>query len=413
MNEEHEPGQHTDESAASARTPGDDVEALDVPPAQDPGTPTDQPSDDVPSDDDDVEAGAAGHVAAGPVAADRAVEPDQEPPTPEAATTPADPLDLSVPVSELAVDDDQLWDASAASAAVADGDPADPQGGVEQDAAAGPDPLAAGPDDRGEPDPFPDGLERRSPDGDAAPSAAERPRGWHALLGTTRPRANRSQVLVMLLCAALGFALVVQVQQSSQDPLSSARQDDLVRLLDEVTQRSEQLEDEVVELSQTRDELRSGSGQAQAAVDLAEERAASEGILSGRLPATGPGLEIVISDPDGLLPAAKMFNVLEELRNAGAEVVELNGLRLVTSTWFLDADGGILVDGVRLQSPYRWTVIGDPATLSPALEIPGGALATVRTEGAEATTNAKDVVEVTAVREPAEPQYATPQRPDE
>lgn len=238
------------------------------------------------------------------------------------------------------------------------------------------------------------------------------PGGWRALGSAMRPRATRSQLLAAVLCAALGFALVVQVQQSAQDPLSSARQDDLVRLLDEVTQRSEQLAEEVDELSRTRDELQSGTGQAQAAIELAEERAGSEGILSGRLPAVGPGLEIVVRDRDGLLDAAKMFNVLEELRNAGAEVVELNGVRLVTSTWFRDSDDGIVVDGELLDSPYRWTVIGDPATLSPALEIPGGAMATLRTAGAEASTTEHDQVEVTAVRVPTEPEHAVVQRPE-
>jgi uncharacterized protein YlxW (UPF0749 family) len=251
-------------------------------------------------------------------------------------------------------------------------------------------------------------------DVEEAPAVREpRATGWAAVGRALSLKPTRSQGLAALLCGLLGFALVVQVQQSAQDPLSSARQDDLVRLLDEVTQRSERLADEVDDLTRTRDELASGTGQAQAALDLAEERAASEGILSGRLPAVGPGIEIVVRDGQGVLDAPKLFNVLEELRNAGAEVVELNGVRLVTSTWFLDGDDGIVVDGVTLEAPYRWTVIGDPATLNPALEIPGGALATLRTAGAEARTVEHDEVEVTAVREPAEPQYATPSEPGE
>lgn len=251
------------------------------------------------------------------------------------------------------------------------------------------------------------------PTGDATGDVPASASGWRGFGREMRPRANRSQLLVAVLCAALGFALVVQVQQSAQDPLTSARQDDLVRLLDEVTQRSEQLQGEVADLSGTRDELQSGSGQAQAAVELAEERASAEGILSGRLPAVGPGLEIVINDPDGLLEASELFNVLEELRNAGAEVIELNDVRLVTSTWFLDSEDGITMDGHVLTSPYRWTVIGDPGTLNPALEIPGGALATVRTAGAQAVTTDHDEVEVDAVREPSEPEFATPHRPED
>ncbi|WP_277210267.1 DUF881 domain-containing protein [Isoptericola croceus] len=313
---------------------------------------------------------------------------------------PVDPLDLSVPVASLAGPQDAGQDVGSATADV--------------DGASSPDEASAGSPPGTWPGPgtgaAPGATEEESVAG--APDRPAPPRGWRAVAQAMRPRANRSQLLAAVLCAALGFALVVQVQHSAQDPLSSARQDDLVRLLDEVTQRSEQLAEQVAELSGTRDELQSGTGQAQAAVDLAQERASSEGILSGRLPAVGPGLEIVVRDRDGLLDAAKMFNVLEELRNAGAEVVELNGVRLVTSTWFRDTEDGIVVDDEVLDSPYRWTVIGDPSTLSPALEIPGGALATVRTAGAEAATTAHDEIEVTAVREPPEPRYATPQTPE-
>jgi uncharacterized protein YlxW (UPF0749 family) len=179
-------------------------------------------------------------------------------------------------------------------------------------------------------------------------------------------------------------------------------------VLDEVTQRAELLDQEVSRLEETRDELQSGTGQARAALELAEQRAASEGILSGRLPAVGPGVEVTIVDT-GVLEPHQLFNVLEELRNAGAEAVELNGVRLVTSSWFAERDGVMVVDDHELSSPYRWTVIGDPATIDRALEIPGGALASVRNDGATATTALRDRVEVTAVRQPREPQFATPQ----
>jgi uncharacterized protein YlxW (UPF0749 family) len=224
---------------------------------------------------------------------------------------------------------------------------------------------------------------------------------------------TRSQLLAGVLCAALGFALVVQVQQSASDQLSSARQDDLVRLLDEVTRRADRLDEEVVRLEATRDDLASGTGRAQAALELARERAQSEGILSGRLPAEGPGVEISIVDPRRGLTAAQLFNVLEELRNAGAEAVELNGVRLVTSSWFVDRDGAIVVDDVELSSPYRWTAIGDPETMSPALEIPGGAFATVRNRGGRVSLLSQDRVEVTAVRQPQEPRFATPHEPED
>ncbi len=102
---------------------------------------------------------------------------------------------------------------------------------------------------------------RRAPRNPTQPE----PRGLRGLGRAMRPRASRSQVMVGVLCALLGFALVVQVSQTQEDQLSSLRQSDLVRLLDDVTQRSGELEDQVSSLEATRDELQSGSGRERAA----------------------------------------------------------------------------------------------------------------------------------------------------
>lgn len=223
-----------------------------------------------------------------------------------------------------------------------------------------------------------------------------------------RPQMRSSHILAGLLCVLLGFALVVQVRSAGADQLANLRQDDLVRLLDEVTTRSDQLEAEVSRLTATRDELASGTDQAQAAMDIAQQRAATEGILSGRLPAQGPGLSMTIVDNRNELKAADMFNILEELRNAGAEAVQVDDIRVVTSTSFVDSESGIMMDGQLLTVPYRWLVIGDPATMDRALEIPGGALPSARAKGASAIVLQEDLVTVTATVTLDDPQFAKP-----
>lgn len=243
----------------------------------------------------------------------------------------------------------------------------------------------------------------------AAPDVSPPPRGgWGALRTALRPRATRSQLLVAVLCALLGFAIVVQVRQNQEGDLSSLRQSDLVRLLDDVTARTQSLEKERSELQATRARLEAGSGSREEAVRLAEQRATVQGILSGRLPATGPGVTITVTDPSGGVSAATMFDVLEELRNAGAEAVQVNGVRLVASSWFEVRDGVLVAHDVPISSPYRWVAIGDPDTLAPALGIPGGALATLRTSGATAELQSSRSLDVTATREPGAPRFATP-----
>ncbi len=253
----------------------------------------------------------------------------------------------------------------------------------------------------------------QAPDGPApglppvgGPSSVSR--SWRTIGRVLAPRATRAQVLAGLLCALLGFAFVVQVQQNRSDGLSSLRQEELVRILDEVTQRTEELEDQAAALRTQRTELATGTDTRRAAREAAAERAAQQGILSGRLPAEGPGVLLTVRDPDRRVPALVLYNVLEELRNAGAEAIQINGLRATASTYVVDTADGVSLDGTPLDPPYRWVAIGDPDVIIPALSMPGGALFVVRDSGGSSEVEARDLVTVDAVSEVEPPRFATP-----
>lgn len=231
---------------------------------------------------------------------------------------------------------------------------------------------------------------------------------WRELLRAVRPKASAGQILVGVLCALLGFALVTQARHTQSTGLSALRQSDLVRLLEDTTDHSRELRSRVIELERTRDELASGTNQQQAALEAATARAGVQGILSGRLPAVGPGVRLTLNDASRSLTASTYVSILTELRNAGAEAVQVDGQRVTAETFFLDGPDGVLVDGVLVANPARWLVIGDPHTISQALEIPGGALALVRSQGGRASLTTSDEVEVTATRQAAELRFATP-----
>jgi uncharacterized protein YlxW (UPF0749 family) len=230
---------------------------------------------------------------------------------------------------------------------------------------------------------------------DPAPDQRSRRPGWLA--------GFRGQLLVAALCAALGFAIVTQVRQTQQDDLSTLRQDDLVRLLDEITQRNEALTAEGDQLRSERSELLSGAD----ATRSAEEYLQNQAVMAGTQPVEGPGVVLAVSEAGGV-SAQVLVHVLEELRNAGAESIELSGVRLVASSSFVDTDDGVMVDGALLGDEQEWRVIGDPGTIAGALEIPGGALTSLRTDFAQVRVTERPLVQITAIREVSEPEYAVP-----
>ncbi|QZN84165.1 DUF881 domain-containing protein [Cellulomonas sp. C5510] len=252
---------------------------------------------------------------------------------------------------------------------------------------------------------------------DPATEAAARPAtpvvGWRALARALRPRATPAQALTGVLCVMLGFAIAVQVRQTDTASLSTMRESELVSLLDQTTRQADELQDQVSELERTQQELQSGSTSREAALDAATRSAAAQGILSGRLPAEGPGVTVTVRDPEAQVSALTLLNLLEELRNAGAEAVQLNDRRLTASSYVLGTDAGIEVDGSLLSPPYRWIAIGDPDTIATALAIPGGALAKVQIDGGQTAVQTQDLVQVTATRTVPEPEHATPRSPEQ
>lgn len=247
--------------------------------------------------------------------------------------------------------------------------------------------------------------------GAAAPGAATSGDAWRTLGRALRPRGTVSQLTAALLCGLLGFALAVQLTADKDDSLAGLRQNELVRVLDEVTRRGNELEKQAATLQEQLAELRASTDDEEALLELVEARAEVQGILSGRLPAEGPGVVLRLTEGTAPLEATVMLTVLEELRNAGAEVIQVNDTRIVASSSFTDSPQGIVLDGTALTSPYVWDVIGDAEALTPALEIPGGAMATVRNAGADGTVTARDTVRVDAVREPPAQRVATPVAP--
>lgn len=254
----------------------------------------------------------------------------------------------------------------------------------------------------------------KAPEGQSAAA----PRGPRALRGLLRPRLRRVDLGVAVLLAVLGFALVVQVRSTQTDGLlASARQGDLVQILDELSNRSDRLRQEASSLTVTQQRLSSGSGAAEAALAEARSRTALLGVLAGTVPASGPGVVVRISDPKTQVSASLLLDALEELRDAGGEALQIEGtgatgrvvqIRVVASSFLVDTRSGIAVDGVDLVAPYRFVVVGDPGTLAGAMAIPGGIEDAVRQQGGTTVVSQPAKVVVSALRVLDAPRYAHP-----
>ncbi|MFD3485241.1 DUF881 domain-containing protein [Streptomyces sp. NPDC058665] len=225
--------------------------------------------------------------------------------------------------------------------------------------------------------------------------------------GLWPPRVTRAQLIVAVLLFVLGLGLAIQVRSTNDDSaLRGARQEDLVRILDELDGRTQRLEDEKQRLDDQQTELETSSDQAEEARKQTREKAQQLGILAGTVAARGPGITLTVRDDGGSVDSDMLLDAIQELRAAGAEAIQVNGVRVVAATYFSGSDGDIEVDGKQISAPYRFRVIGKPQDLEPALNIPGGVVQTLEREQATATVAASDEIVVDALRPARRPDYA-------
>jgi len=128
-------------------------------------------------------------------------------------------------------------------------------------------------------------------------------------------------------------------------------------------------------------------------------------IVNGLVQVSGPGIKVRISGP---LNALNVQDLVNELRNAGAEAIALNGERLVLwSAIAVDDQGWLTVDGVRTASPYLFHAIGDGETIETALLRSGGLIAVLEHSynDLQVTINRSDKLVLPVHRHPPELLY--------
>jgi uncharacterized protein YlxW (UPF0749 family) len=187
------------------------------------------------------------------------------------------------------------------------------------------------------------------------------------------------------------------VRTTQQDALGAARTSDLVRILDDVSAQRERLGAEEVRLQAALADLHSGADQAQAAREATKERVETLQVLAGVTPVTGPGVSVSIADPEGELVAADLLDAVQELRDAGAEAISVDGQRIVVTTAIIDTPEGVMVGDTVIKSPYEVLAIGPPDTLATGLSFPGGVVESVREAGANASVIERESLEIPAV----------------
>ncbi len=234
-----------------------------------------------------------------------------------------------------------------------------------------------------------------------------RGRLWRALV-----RPTRGQLIVALLLAVVGFAGVTQVRTNTvDDTYAGLREQDLIDILDGLAGTTQRAQAELQRLEDSRDDLLSETNAREAALEAARNEVDTLSVIAGTVAVTGPGVRITIKEVAGQVRVEPFIDMIQALRSAGAEAIQVNGsVRVVASTAFQDVEGGLLIGGRILSAPFVVDVIGGPEALGAALRFPNGpADQFAEDQVAELEYDERTSLDIEAVHEPTPPGVAEPQ----
>ena len=226
-----------------------------------------------------------------------------------------------------------------------------------------------------------------------------------------RPSSPQTKIAAGILAAAVGFLAVIQARQEG-DPvgrLEAESPEDLASILADLNTEADALAQRVSSLRVQIERYRSSSQRGRLALEDARESLADLEVLAGGSPAEGPGVTLTINDPPGRVGWEAILDLVQEIRDAGAEALSVGGMRIVVSTWFGPAAEGLSVDGRAVSPPYRLSAIGEQDALGEALKIQGGPLSIMAAQpGVSVSIAGRDSLVVPALPEAMAFHYARP-----
>ena len=220
---------------------------------------------------------------------------------------------------------------------------------------------------------------------------------------------KKRQIAITLgiMCLLLTIALCVQIKTMnsasstvSQTLEDNGLRDEVLRMKEKYDNTYSELEDAQAELERVRQEATQNDSTAEAK----EAELKENNMLLGNTDVVGDGVEIFLQDAtsaDNILDLNKavihysdLLSIVNELNNAGAEAIEINGQRII-GTSAITCEGNIIkINGEIIGSPFYIRAIGSQNLLYGALSRVGSYLDAIRNDGNTATITKVDDITI-------------------
>ena len=223
---------------------------------------------------------------------------------------------------------------------------------------------------------------------------------------------RKISLVLGVVCLVLTMAIVVQINtiKGTGSTVSSSFAQDNLR--DEVLQWKEKYDDQAAILDNVEKQLatiREETTKNDSTASSKEQQITLNNNLLGLTDLEGKGIELIVKDdPNATRETIGTFDdiskhivhdgdlrrIVNELKNAGAEAISINGQRIVTTTAITCIGNVIKINDEKVSSPFIIKAIGFPESMETALNRGGGYLDFLNDDGIVTSIKKLDNVKI-------------------
>lgn len=232
--------------------------------------------------------------------------------------------------------------------------------------------------------------------------------------------SKRVAVTLGVMCALLTSGIIVQINTIKNNTLegSSSIRTANNELKDEVLRWKEKYERGYQELQLAEEQLdnvRKNATNGNTESTEVEQELKKINMLLGLTEVTGEGIIITVADSKNtsvndenlvneLVHNTDLIELVNELKNAGAEAISINGQRII-STSYINCVGTVInVNGEKVNSPFVISAVGNSASLS-GIERPGSYIQYMKEDGISVKVEKLSSVTIPKYKKVISPKY--------
>lgn len=184
-------------------------------------------------------------------------------------------------------------------------------------------------------------------------------------------RVNEANIFLFIATIIIGILISMNINLKGQSKFLDVEQyqkayDDRTKIQNEISD----LEDQYADMNRKIYKYEKSNKTNNEVIDEISKELSNNKMALGLVPVIGDGIKVTLDDaPEVILGADynasmlihdwDLIRVINDMRNAGAEAISVNGYRVVFSSAGLCAGATIDLDGIKIVAPFYVTAIGD------------------------------------------------------